>query len=246
MGKLAVYRENLTHLGVVGFLARAWARRWSGRSVLFSKHSVHPLIARGASSDLHVFHQIFIEREYRCLDGLTGVRTIVDAGANVGYSSAYLLSRFPEARVVAIEPDPANCEILKENLRRFGNRAIVRQAALWSEPTTLDFSESTTGEGDEWGREVNAANGAGTIEALDMPSIFETYGLGEIDLLKIDIEGAEKTVFSAPDLSWLDRVRNIVIELHGDECREPFMRAIATRDYAISECGELTVCLSKS
>jgi hypothetical protein len=63
-----------------------------------------------------------------------------------------------------------------------------------------------------------------------------------VDLLKVDIEGAEKTVFlSAP---WLDLVKNIVIELHGDEERRVFLNAIDGRGYAVTECGELTVCLT--
>lgn len=243
MSKLATYRKTVNHLGVAGFARRGWARRFGKEtSELVSKYSDHPIQARGGSSDFQVFDQIFLDREYRCLDGLRGVRTIIDAGANVGYSSAYLLSQFPDARVIAIEPDPGNFSMLQRNLKPFGDRAITLQAALWSEPTTLDFRDETA---EAWAFEVGEAGAdGGNVQAIDMPHLVQTYGLTRIDLLKIDIEGAEEAVFSAQELGWLDIVDNIVIELHGDERRDIFMRAIAHRGYALSECDELTVCLS--
>jgi hypothetical protein len=56
--------------------------------------AIHRLWARTRSSDLHVFSQIFVEREYECLNLFDG-DLILDLGANVGYSSAYFLSRYP-------------------------------------------------------------------------------------------------------------------------------------------------------
>jgi FkbM family methyltransferase len=190
---------------------------------------------------LQVFDQIFVDREYRCVDGLSGIRTIVDAGANVGYSSAYFLSHFPDAEVIALEPDPENFKALERNLAAWGDRVTTLQVALWSEPAALNFRSETLHEGGEWGRQVEADR-SGSVEALDIPSILDRFGLTGIDLLKIDIEGAEREVFASPD--WLDRVRNMVIELHGSEEERIFSNAIQGRDYSISRCEELTVCLS--
>jgi hypothetical protein len=64
--------------------------------------------------------------------------------------------------------------------------------------------------------------------------------------LKMDIEGAEAVVFGALDISWLDRVDNIAIELHHDtafgNASGIFSSAIAKRGFATSRCGELTIC----
>jgi hypothetical protein len=49
---------------------------------------------------------------------------------------------------------------------------------------------------------------------------------GGIDLLKVDIEGAEQFIFSANSASWLSRVRNIAIELHNEVCRQAFWKAL--------------------
>lgn len=239
--KLETYRKSIDLLGISGTIARSRVRH-IGTSSVHPRCSDHKLVVRSETSDLMVFDQIFLEKEYRCIDKLREIRTIVDAGANVGYSSAYLLSRFQESRVVAIEPDPENFAVLKENLAPWGSRATLLNGALWSEPTTLNFRKETMLQGEEWGRQVESS-ASGEVRAFDMPHIMAAYDMDEIDLLKIDIEGAEEAVFSAPDISWLGRVKNIVIELHGQRCASIFLEAVESQGYEISRCDELTVCL---
>src|SRR5690606_30085890 len=141
------------------------------------------------------FDLIFVEREYRCLDNTKDIRTIVDAGANCGYSSAYLLSRYPDSRAVCIEPDERNFELLRRNLAPFGKRVDFIKGALWSEQTQLKFDEDSTGSNNEWGRrtvEPEAGAETGLVDAIDIPPLMSRYDLESIDLLKIDIEGAEE------------------------------------------------------
>ena len=247
MRRSEFYSKAIGNLGFVGLASRQLSRRLgSGDMTLRARDSSFPLRARRGTSDISVFDQIFVDREYRCLDGLTNVRTIVDAGANVGYSSAYLMTRFPEARVVAIEPDPKNFEVLSDNMKPYDGRVQLFRGALWSEDTTLDFDEDLLDDGDEWARQVGTARaGAGSVPAISMTTLMDQYGLSHIDILKIDIEGAEESVFSAPDLGWMDRVGAIVIEIHGDACWAAFQKAISGRGYDISQCEELTVCLRK-
>lgn len=65
----------------------------------------YPLYARDLSSDLEVFEQIFVKKEYWPLNDIADPKVIIDCGAYVGYSAAYFLTRFPHARLIAIEPD---------------------------------------------------------------------------------------------------------------------------------------------
>ena len=92
-----------------------------------------PVWCRVLSSDLDVFSQIFVHREYRCLDDLTGVRVVIDCGANVGYSSAYFLSRFPACTVIAVEPDSGNFAAMERNLAPYGNRVRAIHSGVWAE-----------------------------------------------------------------------------------------------------------------
>jgi hypothetical protein len=63
-----------------------------------------------------------------------------------------------------------------------------------------------------------------------------------IDLLKIDIERSEIEVFNSGASAWLDKVRNICIELHGPDCERAFLNALADFDYDVTASGELTIC----
>jgi FkbM family methyltransferase len=210
---------------------------------LWSKRAKFPLQFRPGTSDHAVFFQIFVHREYGCLDGIRDASLIIDCGANVGYSSAYFLSRFPNARVVAVEPDPENFAILAANLSPYAGRYRAIRSAVWSHSTGLVLSASPS-LGSEWARSLKAASDGEppTLMATDIGTLFEQSGYDRISILKIDIEGAEAAVFSFNYKSWLTKVDNLVIELHSEECTSIFQRAISAQNFAVSHCGELIVC----
>ena len=109
LARIEWYRTAVKNLGLPSLLRRQIQKRFGTQPIrLTSKLLMHPVYARAGTSDHQVFDQIFIEREYRCLDGLKNPQFILDCGANVGYSSAYFLSRFPDSFVVAVEPDALN------------------------------------------------------------------------------------------------------------------------------------------
>lgn len=197
---------------------------------------LHPIELRINSTDADVYRQVLMDEEYAVVADRQA-RIIVDCGANVGYTSAYFLSRCPDAQVVAIEPFPANAELCRRNLAPYGRRAKVIEAAVWSRGGRLVLDH---GGGNEWGVRVRAARAGetGAIEAIDLPSL----GLSRIDLLKIDIEGSEADLFASGTDRWLPSVSNIAIELHGRECEERFHSAMADRRYTLSHSGELTIC----
>ncbi len=211
---------------------------------LYSRYAAHALWCRPGTSDIQVFGQIFIDREYRCLDDLTAADLILDCGANVGYSAAYFLTRFSAAKLIAVEPDPENFALLERNTANFGQRATCLRAAVWPHEGPLRLSEATAGAGREWARTVHAATAEDpqSVRGVTVPSLLRDSGCERISILKIDIEGAERELFAAGDYRWLARVDTIVIELHGPRCREAFMRAIASDNFAVTECDELTVC----
>ena len=209
-----------------------------------SPHAAHPLVGRENSSDPHSFHQIFIEREYSCLDDLTDPRLVIDCGAYVGYASAYFLSRFPRCRVLAVEADLANFAVLQRNLAPYGDRSRTMRAAVWSRPAALKMSEASGAAGEEWSRSVRECRDgeAAELPAADIGSLLRESGCSSISVLKLDIEGAEKIVFGPGSEEWIGQVENMVIELHGQECVDALDRAIAGKSFQVSRCGELTVC----
>lgn len=206
---------------------------------------LHDLTVRlRGSSDLNVFSQIFIDQEYSRLTTLDHVSLVLDLGANVGYSSAYFLGSFPEAHVVAVEPDSGNMEVCRINLMPYGDRVSLLHGAVWSESKMLSLSQGTYGDGREWATQVLQPidGNAGNVQAWDVGSLMDMTGHAEVDLLKVDIEGSELQVFGETAKAWLPRVRNLCIELHGADCEEVFSRTLAGFDYELWHEGELTIC----
>jgi FkbM family methyltransferase len=243
LGRQVAYQRRLTReLGPADALrfraAMLSARAGLHREPTMTVHPaslVHPVHLRLASTDAEVFGQVVTGREYGPAV-VEDARVIVDCGANIGLTSAFFLSRLPEARVIAIEPFPANAELCRRNLAPYGERARVIEGAVWNACTYLTLQGTA---GAEWGVQVREdAGGAGAVRAIDIPSL----ALPVIDILKVDIEGAEAVLFDDSASSWLPTVRNIAIELHGARCEQRFREALADYSFRESRSGELTLC----
>jgi FkbM family methyltransferase len=212
----------------------------SANLVVVPLHKGHPIHLRGrGSSDVDLFRDIFIREEYACLRDIVP-SFIVDLGANIGLSSAWFLEEFPQARVLAVEPDPANFEQCLKNLAPYGDRATVIRGAVWSKRGTLSLSRGTFGDGREWATQVvDNVSGSEIVESFDIPTLI---GGKIVDLLKIDIERSELELFSRGSENWLLNIRNICVELHGSDCEAAFFNALEDYEFDSSRAGELTIC----
>jgi FkbM family methyltransferase len=152
---------------------------------------------------------------------------IVDAGANIGLSVLWFADRYPTARIIALEPEPANFALLQVNTSGLDNVTCMR-AALWSSNEDVVISDPGRGT---WGFQTNGvASGEESVTApgLTIDHLFERFAIERINLLKVDIEGAEREVFASRP-SELGRIDVIAIELHDGlhpGCSEAFFSAI--------------------
>jgi FkbM family methyltransferase len=175
-----------------------------------------------------MFAQTFIENQYGFPHPPPA--TIVDAGANIGTASLYFALRFPRARIIALEPEPSNYAMLCRNVENFP-QIVPLQAALWSYSGTLRLSVDGA-KSEVQVRECQSGVSEGEVRSLSMPDLISECHIESIDMLKIDIEGAEKEIFANAD-PWIERVRLIVIELHeriAPGCTRAFYSA--TRGFA--------------
>jgi FkbM family methyltransferase len=243
--RLRWYARAISNMGLPALLRmQLEKRRGLGQrfTVLTSRYCSYPLIARTGTSDLDVFFQIFGEREHRCLDAIKDAKLIIDLGANVGYASAYFLSRYPESRVVAVEPSLENFHVLTQNLAPYGDRVHAINAAVWWRDEVLRPRDQVF-VGREWGFSVEPGTNAGPpIRAVTMPELLAIYPGQRVSILKIDIEGAELDLFSH-DTQWLDQIDNLTIELHSNDCRTAFNRGLGNRKFNAFTSGELMCCL---
>jgi FkbM family methyltransferase len=180
-----------------------------------------PFFLRVPSSDVPTFEQIFIKQEYD-FDVKRNPKIIVDAGANIGLASIYFSNKFPDVKIIAIEPEESNLEILKRNIAPYENIILVCKA-LWHENTRINLVDPGLGK---WGFMTQAQDSAEErhgqivyeVQGVTVDTIMKEQGIDHIDILKIDIEGAERELFRDPS-SWIEKVDSLIIELH--ECRKP-------------------------
>ena len=163
-------------------------------------------------------------------------RFIVDAGGYIGDSAALFLSRYPNARCVVLEPGMAHAWA-SLTLERYGARAVLHQAALMSSPGFCRVQEAETGS--EAHADIN-----GTIKAITLPEILASSPHGRIDILKVDIEGAEVGLFQSAS-EWLPYVDCITIELHGEKAKSEIPAQLQAAGFGISHHGSLTVAVRK-
>lgn len=252
MGAFSQRLTQIRNVGLFSFLNYVYFKirsklPWLGLPRIFSltsKGLIGPIYCRGHTSDMLVFEQVFLNREYRSLDDLDGtqVKLIVDCGANVGISAVYFLSRFPHAHLVAVEPDAQNFSQLQTNVSRFKDRVTPIPAAVWKESGEVEFAAPVMGN--EWAACIAAGETARSVrvKAISMSSLCQSLGRQRIQILKIDIEDAEAAVFSHHPNEWLGLVDNLVIELHSAVSRDAFFSAMSGGEWDISRCDELTVC----
>lgn len=165
---------------------------------------------RPASTDLAILDQIALS-PYLPLDPHDPPATIVDLGANIGLSTLYFKMAYPKARIVAVEPDAANFAMLQRNTERLAGVRCV-QAAIWPTDGWIDLERDGLGSS---GFRANAnSTGSGDTRALSIPTLMREHDLDRIDLLKVDIEGGEMDLFTAPDIKWLEQVEKISLEPH--------------------------------
>jgi FkbM family methyltransferase len=177
-----------------------------------------PVSLRVPSSDIPTYEQVFINQDYDFLVE-TPPKVIVDAGANIGLASVYFANKYPRAMIIAIEPGKDNFELLKRNVEPYRN-IIPIHSALWNTNETLQLVDPGLGY---WGfmtEEINLSEETSgkfshTVKAMTLDKIIADHQLNKIDILKIDIEGAEKEVFEDAS-SWIGKVEALIIELHED------------------------------
>lgn len=190
---------------------------------------------RRHNSDLDVLWEVFGKHE--CDVALQDEpRFIIDGGAYAGYTTACFAHRYPDARIVAIEPDPDNFKLLSRNCAPYQNVSLVNKA-LWHTPEKLALANSTS---QSWSirARVPQAHETGPVQGVTIPDLMRQFDFRAIDILKLDIEGAETSIFSHKNNSWLGRVNVIIIETHGKDCEDAVFKATAPHGYTVSRKGE--------
>jgi FkbM family methyltransferase len=213
--------------GIAYFIAVEVLNRWHGHPVRQRVDARTTVTLRLGTSDYRVFNDVFRSGDYD-FPFDTPPESIVDAGAYTGLSTVWSARRFPKAHIVAIEPDPENLALLRDNVAGLTAVSVV-PAALWPTPGTLELVDPGSGP---WAYQTRPAGEAHNTDDVPTRAVVPTISVAQlleaepshhIDLLKLDIEGAEVEVLEQA-ASWIDEVGAICLELH-DRFRSGCSRA---------------------
>jgi FkbM family methyltransferase len=141
------------------------------------------------------------------------IKRVLDLGANIGATTLFLASRFPEAEFACVEPFPGNQAVLRETIRLNHIHATVFDGAIGTDAGEADLYVGC--EADMYSltpKDLSAQKIR--VRKFTVPEILASLGWDEVDLLKIDIEGYEKTLLHENNV-WLNKVRVIIGEAHG-------------------------------
>jgi FkbM family methyltransferase len=211
--------------------AKLFARLWWRERQRRRDSPLEPLRLRDGSevvelwvsefNDLHVIREAFGDRVY-ALPSRIRPRTILDLGANIGASVLWFSRRFPDAEIHAVEPDRRSLEKLRRNVDGLPG-VTVHHAAVGGEDGERTFYEAERG----WASSLvqgAALRGRPTqVRVLTLPAlVHEHVGSERVDLVKLDVEGAEWEVLPRLRLAELTDV--VAGEMHagmlGDEAAE--------------------------
>ena len=205
-----------------------------------------PVFYRPDSNDVETANFIFTKSPLVLKRGFFSPKTIdsfepkfiIDGGAYAGYSSIFFSLVYPDARVAAVEPESDNFELLKMNVEHYPKIKPLN-LALWSHETQLEIvnpdqetdSFMTQKISDPENQKDRALTQSVTIE-----QIFKASDSDFIDILKLNVNGAEREIFSEDShyQSWLPYTKVLIIELHDRmkrDCSHNFFHAISWYDY---------------
>lgn len=196
------------------------------------------LFLRAESADISAFNKIFVWKDYHLPNYAIpeDVLTIVDLGSNIGFSIVYFSMRFPNVRIIGVEPNQENYELAMKNTQKVGNLTLVR-AGIWSSRCFVSILNNDD-RPDSFQVVECDPDTTGAIPAFSIQDLLKDYSLDTIDILKVDIEGAEIQLLENGKRDWLNRVHTLVIELHGQEIRNslvPILNKYFTTHFQFGE-----------
>jgi len=178
----------------------------------------HNILLRRFTSDYFVFKRLIIQNEYYGVIDIikkykVTIKTIIDAGSNIGLATIYFNNLIEGIQFICIEPNEDNFKQLEYNIKSNKIDAILYKCGLWNSSVKL-YSNKNFRDRKHWSFAVSDQKNDGEcIESITINDIVKNNKINSIDLLKIDIEGSEFKVLSN-NLDFLKITKIIAIEIH--------------------------------
>jgi FkbM family methyltransferase len=182
--------------------------------------------------DVPIVREIIHEQEYYFLKSeIENIQqpNILDVGAHIGLFSICMLNVAPKAHIISVEASPDTFRMLTSNVERANSeeganwKAIYR--AAWSDTSIIKFDDT----GMSMSQQVNK-DGKIEVSGVSLVDLIEMSGADKIDLMKVDIEGAEEEFLCATPEA-LKSIDRLVIELHNECCDVEKVKNLLNKSY---------------
>jgi FkbM family methyltransferase len=208
-------------LGLVEFFVPATRSHGIHRVRVGRRDKARTLYLRANGVDVYTFYATFIKGIYDKPLPLPHGATVLDLGANIGTTAAHFALSGRDVHVIAVEPerdnaallalntDPAECTIHRAAISDRSGTGTLRTSG----PTAHTLGESGDGP-------------IQTVPTLSLDDLAKMHQPGRVALMKVDIEGAEASVFAQP-VGLLDVTDAVAMEIHDADERDRLVRYFA-------------------
>jgi FkbM family methyltransferase len=238
----SVHRLSRTRVWLE-FCRLAFLRATGHRKFAPLRLSYPPLSVHAAKNPWQLYREIFVNECYSPPVPLSEKPRILDLGANVGMASLYFLTRWPQARLTAFEPNPRAFALLTRNLSPAAFPAAeiqVEDSAISTAEGTVEFAVPVENPTAVYASISQRAGGGQMTERVTVPTVDARRLFAvPVDLVKLDIEGHEYPVLEHA-LPAAGTVRSLIIEFHeirshGEQCRALLTRLLGEQGYEGSD-----------
>jgi FkbM family methyltransferase len=203
-----------------------------GYTLQLHKH-IRLFFLRTYTGDLQIFYDVFWRSIYQLPAPLFArAKTIVDLGAHIGMTTAFFHIHCPQAKIYCVEADESNYALLTNNLQPAINSGAVmamhaaisnRNETVYLQKAALSFNSQV----------VDNITGF-PVKGIRMEQFLREQRITHIDIIKIDIEGAESFLLNC-DTSWLAITDTILIEIHSEENRQLLTAAAVQHGFHVEK-----------
>ncbi len=209
----------------------AYILRTRGRHAAIAQGRYKGINFKFRRGDVPALKEIFFKEEYGgFLEEIIKGKdrpVILDIGAHIGLFAIWVFARNPKARIHSVEASPGTYQILSENAKNNNFEWRTENRAAWGKNELIRFADESSST---MSHRVDR-RGDIEIEAVTMADLVAGKN---IDLMKVDIEGAEESFLTAEGVN-LDNVQNLVIELHPEHCNAQKVKDVLERNFKTIE-----------
>ena len=242
MSRFSILKKHLSFGEAASIYLKMKTGDWNNFNLKKLKYSFS---FRNNPFDFATFEEVILKEDYNLTINFNP-STIIDGGANIGLTSVFFANKYPNADIVAVEPEEGNFEMLKKNTKNYGRISLIR-SGIWSHSAILSVVDEGKGNNSFTVAEILSPK-VDSINAISIYDIMQERSWDTIDILKLDIEGAEKNVFEKNFEQWLPRVKILIIEFHDrmvEGCSSTVLKALSNYSFRSEIKGENTIFYNK-